>query len=209
MNTSERRLTSPAAARNREPILEVLREVLPPRGVVLEIASGSGEHALHFAKAMPTLHWQPSDTSGSALNSIAAWRETLFHEDAPVNLREPIALDARLRPWPVEDFVALVCINLIHIAPWEVAKALFQEAGARLPEGGVFYLYGPFRRDGQHTSESNATFDASLREQNPRWGVRDLEEVIEFAAKHGLALERLVEMPANNLSVVFKRELPV
>ncbi|MFC3281999.1 DUF938 domain-containing protein [Litchfieldella rifensis] len=195
------RLSSPAAARNREPILEVLREWLPAHGTVLEIASGSGEHALHFARGLPALVWQPSDPASRARTSIAAWRE---HAGLP-NLRPPVALDVTRIPWPVVAFDALVCINMLHISSWEATQALMAQAGQRLPERGVLYLYGPFRRGGEHTAPSNAAFDADLRARDSRWGIRDLDAVVELAGQHGLVLETVVEMPANNLSVVLRR----
>ncbi|MBF8221432.1 DUF938 domain-containing protein [Halomonas sp. 328] len=195
------RLVSPAAARNAAPILAVLRDVLPERGRVLELASGSGEHALNFARALPGLVWQPSDPSPQARASIAAWRDA----EGPDNLLAPIALDVTRRPWPVAEFTALVCINLLHISPWAAGQALFAEAGARLPSDGVLFVYGPFKRDGAHTAPSNAAFDADLRRRDPAWGIRDLAAVEAEAQRHGLALSRVVEMPANNLSLVFQR----
>ncbi|GEK47277.1 SAM-dependent methyltransferase [Bisbaumannia pacifica] len=198
---AEARLISPAAARNAAPILAVLRDVLPSQGRVLELASGSGEHALHFARALPGLEWQPSDPSPRARASIAAWRDA----EGPDNLLAPIALDVTHRPWPVADFAALVCINLLHISPWAAGQALFAEAGARLPAGGVCFVYGPFQRDGAHTAPSNAAFDADLRRRDPAWGIRDLAAVEAEARRQGLVLSRVVEMPANNLSLVFQR----
>ncbi|MGC3874764.1 DUF938 domain-containing protein [Halomonas sp. GXIMD04776] len=197
----DRRLCSPAVARNRDAILAVLRDVLPARGKVLEIASGSGEHALYAARHLPTIRWQPSDPSPQALASIAAWRDA----EPLDNLLEPLQLDVTVRPWPLRDFDALVCINMIHIAPWEAAQALFIEAGERLGKGGVLYLYGPFKRDGQHTAESNAVFDADLRRRDPRWGIRDLNNIEALAGEHGLSVDRIVEMPANNLSLVLRK----
>ena len=196
------RLHSPAVARNRQPILEVLQQVLPERARVLEVASGSGEHALHCAAAMPGWAWQPSDPNPEALASIAAWRE---RAGLP-NLAEPIRLDATdSASWPAGPFEAIVAINLIHVSPWEVAEALMSHAGACLVPGGVLFLYGPYRRGGQHIAPSNAAFDADLRRRDPRWGVRDLEAVTAEAERHGLSLVRLVEMPANNLSLVLQR----
>lgn len=196
------RLQSPAAARNRQPILEVLRQVLPERARVLELASGSGEHALAFATAMPGWQWQPSDPTDEALASIAAWREAA----ALPNLSAPLRLDATdPDAWPQGPFDAVVTINLLHISPWAVAEALMARAGERLVPGGALYLYGPYRRGGEHTAASNAAFDADLRRRDPRWGVRDLEAVASEAERHGLALQRVVEMPANNLSVVLVR----
>lgn len=195
------RLSSPAVARNREPILEVLRECLPAHGTVLELASGSGEHAVHFARALPALVWQPSDPSSQARASIADWRE----HTGLANLCSPLALDVTRTPWPLTAFEALVCINMLHISPWEATLALISQAGQRLPERGVLYLYGPFKRGGEHTASSNAAFDTDLRARDPRWGIRDLDAVVELAGQHGLALEAVVEMPANNLSVVLRR----
>lgn len=195
------RLVSPAAARNAAPILAVLRDVLPERGRVLELASGSGEHALHFARALPGLVWQPSDPSPQARASIAAWRDA----EGPDNLLAPIALDVIRRPWPVAEFTALVSINLLHISPWEATQALLAEAGERLPSEGRLVVYGPFKRDGAHTAPSNAAFDTDLRRRDPAWGIRDLAMVEAEARRHGLVLTRVVEMPANNLSLVFTR----
>lgn len=191
---------APATDRNREPILSVLREVLPARGLVLEIASGTGQHAAAFARAFPGLVWQPSDPSEAALASIAAWRD----EAGKGNLRPPIALDVE-QPWPVNQADALVCINMIHIAPWTAARALLAGAGRILPEGAPLYLYGPYRVRDRPTAPSNEAFDASLRARDPRWGLRWLHEVEAEARRAGLALERTVDMPANNLSVVLRR----
>lgn len=196
------RRQSPAAARNCRPILEVLKQWLPERARVLELASGSGEHALAFATAMPGWQWQPSDPAEPALASIAAWREAA----ALPNLAAPIRLDVTAPgDWPQGPFDAVVAINLIHISPWAVAEALMARAGERLVPGGVLYLYGPYRRGGEHTASSNAAFDADLRRRDPRWGVRDLEAVAAEAERHGLALQRVAEMPANNLSLLFVR----
>ncbi|XKE43805.1 class I SAM-dependent methyltransferase [Halomonas organivorans] len=194
------RLHSPAVARNRQPILEVLTEVLPGRARVLELAAGSGEHALHFAGAHPGWDWQPSDPSPRARASIEAWRA----RTGPANLHEPLDLDVA-GDWPVGRFDAILAINLLHIAPWAVGEALMARAGDHLESGGVLFLYGPFRRGGRHTSESNAAFDADLRMRDPRWGIRDLEAVTAEAAAHGLEPEREVAMPANNLSLVLRR----
>ena len=199
---SDPRLQSPATARNRQPILEVLRAVLPERACVLEVASGSGEHAVHCAATMAGWEWRPSDPNPHALASIAAWRQ----EAALPNLAEPIRLDAIVQDsWPAGPFEAVVAINLIHISPWEVTEALIARAGERLAANGVLFLYGPYRRGGQHTAPSNAAFDADLRRRDPSWGVRDLDDVIAEAERHNLSLERIVEMPSNNLSVIFTR----
>ena len=200
-------LTAPAVARNREPILAVLRRVLPERGLVLEIASGSGEHAVHFAAALPRLTWQPTDPDPEARESIAAYRAAM---NLP-NVLPPLTLDAAASRWPVTQanaITAILAINMIHIAPWAAAEGLMAGAERLLPEGGVLFLYGPFREHGQHTAPSNAAFDESLRARNREWGVRDLDEVTALAGRHGLALEERVAMPANNLSVVFRRWTP-
>jgi hypothetical protein len=192
------RLHAPATVRNRDPILAVLERVLPEAGLVLEIASGTGEHAVYFAHKLPHLTWQPSDPKEAELASIAAYRE---RHPAP-NLRSPIRLDVH-EPWPLERADAIVCINMIHIAPWTACEALFD--GAMRLLGGVLYTYGPYRRGGRHTAESNATFDAGLRGRNPEWGVRDVDDVRTCAAERGFDLDEIVEMPANNLSLIFRR----
>jgi SAM-dependent methyltransferase len=195
---------APATARNRDPILAVLRRVLPPAGTVLEIASGTGEHAAYFAAALPHLAWQPTDASPEALASIAAHRDLAR---AP-NLLPPLALDVCGLPWPVSRIEAIVCINMIHIAPWQAAKCLIEGAAELLAPGGVLYLYGPYMEDGRHTAPSNAAFDTSLKAQNPDWGVRDLREVRKLAHEQGFDFAERVAMPANNLSVVFRRRRP-
>jgi hypothetical protein len=194
-------LTAPAVARNRDPILAVLREVLPAAGTVLEIASGTGEHAVHFAAALPHLAWQPSDPDAEARGSIAAHAA----QAALANLLPPLELDASAPLWPITRADALVSINMIHISPWRAAQGLMAGAARLLPAGSPLYLYGPYRQHGLHTAPSNAAFDASLRARDPEWGVRDLDAVVALAAEHGLSLQRTVPMPANNLSVVFHR----
>jgi len=188
-----------SAERNRGPILEVLRRVLPPGGLVLEIASGTGQHVSHFARALPLLRWQPSDPDAESRESVRAWVEGLG------NVLAPVELNVLKRPWPVARADAVVCINMIHIAPWACAEALVSGAGELVGAGGVLFLYGPFRRFGRHTSLSNEAFDASLRGSDPDWGVRDLEAVVEIARAAGFGLEEVVEMPANNLSVVMRK----
>ncbi len=188
---------APATERNRAPILEVLRRVLPDEGVVLEVASGTGQHAAFFAEAFPGLTWQPSDPDPELRASIRAWTAGLG------NVRPPLALDASAGDWPVERADAVVCINMIHIAPWETGLGLFQGAARLLPAGAPLLLYGPFLRDGRHTAPSNAEFDASLKARNPAWGVRDLGAVERAAA--GFTLADVVDMPANNLTVVLRR----
>ncbi len=195
------RLCYPATARNREPLLAALRPRLPSQGTVLEIASGSGEHAVTFAAALPQLRWQPSDPDPTALSSIAAWIE---HEGL-TNVAPPLTLDAAQWPWPILSADAMLCVNMIHIAPWEAAQGLLAGAKRVLPLGGPLVLYGPFIVDGE-TAPSNREFDASLRERDPRWGVRELREVEREAAGCGLVLVETVAMPANNLVVVLRRE---
>jgi cyclopropane fatty-acyl-phospholipid synthase-like methyltransferase len=194
-------LTYPAPERNKDPILAVLRRVLPAKGRVLEIASGTGQHVVHFAQALPALTWMPSDPELSHRESIQA------RVDAAgiANVESPLALDVLIRPWPVSRAAAVVCINMIHIAPWEAALAMFQEVGEMLPSGGVLYLYGPYQRDGRHTAPSNQVFDADLRQRNPAWGVRNLEDVQRHAGDSGLELREVTAMPANNFSVIFHR----
>jgi SAM-dependent methyltransferase len=194
-------LESPAAERNKQPIAEVLARVLPRKGLVLEIASGTGQHAVHFARALPALVWQPSDPDRELLAAIRARRAAAVLE----NLREPLALDVHSRPWPIAVADAIVCINMIHIAPWTAAEALFAEARVVLASGAPLALYGPYMRGGRHTAPSNAAFDASLRARDPAWGVRDLDDVTALAARCGFALREVVEMPANNLTVVYER----
>lgn len=192
---------SPAVARNRDAILAVLRGVLPATGLVLEVASGGGEHAVHFAAALPGLVFQPSDPAAVARSSIDAWAASA----GLPNLRPAIALDAAAPAWPVAAAEAVLCINMIHIAPWEAALGLFAGAARILPPGAPLLLYGPYRRGGAHTAPSNAVFDAELRAQDPRWGVRDLEAVAEAAAAAGFDAPAVTAMPANNLTLVFRR----
>jgi SAM-dependent methyltransferase len=196
------RLYHAHVARNRAPILDVLKRVLPPAGLVVEVASGSGEHAAFFAAGLPSLSWQPTDADARAVASIAAHRAAA---NVP-NLLPPLHLDTTAPQWPVARADAIVCNNMIHIATWAVSEGLMAGAGRMVAPGGVLYLYGPYKIGGRHTAPSNADFDAWLRGQNAEWGVRDLADVTELAARHGFALAEKVEMPANNLSVVFRRE---
>jgi SAM-dependent methyltransferase len=228
---SSQRRHAPACLRNREPILAVLRRVLPSQGLVLEIASGTGEHAAYFAPLLAPRRWQPSDADADARASIAAHAA----DAACPTLLAPIALDAASDgqggdgqggdgqggdgqggdgqggdgqggdDWPIATADAIVCINMIHIAPWRAAVGLMAGAERLLSNGGVLYLYGPFMRAGHHTAPSNEAFDRSLRQRDPAWGVRDLNEVTRLARRHGLVREEVVEMPANNLSAVFRR----
>jgi hypothetical protein len=199
--TIDARRSAPATQRNREPILAVLARALPAAGLVLEVASGTGEHACFFASKLPGLEWQPSDPDDGNRASIAAWRD----EAALPNLRAPLALDATWERWPIERADALLNINMIHIAPWAACAGLMRGAARVLSPGAPLLLYGPFRRGGRHTAPSNEAFDRGLRAQNATWGVRDLDEVTRAAAAQGLALAEIVEMPSNNLSVIFRR----
>ena len=192
---------APAVARNKTAITEVLARHLPEAGLVLEIASGSGEHALHFAAHFPALTFQPTDPDAAALVSIAAWRA----EAQLANLLPPMMLDVMADDWPVHKADAVVCINMIHIAPWEATAALIRGAARILPLNAILFLYGPFRQGWQHTAPSNAEFDESLRAQDTRWGVRDLEAVAEIARAAGFAAPVVEVMPANNLSLIFRR----
>ncbi|MGF6552159.1 SAM-dependent methyltransferase [Paraburkholderia youngii] len=198
---TDARQHSPSAERNREPILAVLRDALPARGRVLEIASGTGEHAIWFAGALPGLDWQPSDADEEARESIAAWTA----HAGLANVRAPLALDVHQPDWGVDALDAVVCINMIHISPWSAAQALIDGAGRRLVDGGVLYLYGPYRRGGAHTAPSNEAFEQWLKSRNPDWGVRDMEAVVALGDAAGLTCERLVAMPANNFSLVFRK----
>lgn len=194
-------LSSPAALRNREPILQVLQRVLPPAGRVLEIAAGSGEHAEHFAAGLPRALWRPTDRDPAALASLAARREAA----GLANLLQPVRLDVADRAtWPNESFDAIVCINMVHIAPWTAAQALMQLTFERLATGGRLVLYGPFLEDDVATAPSNLAFDESLKSRDATWGLRRLEDVTALAASHGLRRVERVEMPANNLTVVFE-----
>jgi hypothetical protein len=199
--TSDRRLYFPHVARNREPILEVLRRVLPRQGLVLEIASGGGEHAAYFAENLPGVLWQPTDANAEMFESIAAHRATA----GVANLLTPLHLDVTSAQWPLERADAMVCCNMIHIAPWAATEGLIAGAGRTLARGAPLYLYGPYKIDGRHTAPSNQDFDTRLRGQNPLWGVRDLADVTNLAKRHGLDLGETVPMPANNLSVIFRR----
>ncbi|HYD37758.1 MAG TPA: DUF938 domain-containing protein [Allosphingosinicella sp.] len=198
---TDSRRSAPATQRNREPILAVLRTVLPERGLVLEVASGTGEHAAYFAGLFPDLRWQPSDPDPAALASIRAWRE----DSGLANLLEPVRLDAAAEAWPVASADAVLCVNMVHISPWEATLGLLRGAGRLLAPGAPLILYGPYRRAGVPTAPSNAAFDASLRARDPRWGLREVEAVEAEAARNGLRLDRLFEMPANNLSLLFRK----
>ena len=199
--TANGKWSAPAAERNKDPILDVLARVLPRHGLMLEIASGTGQHVVHFAKALSDLTWQPSDPDAELRESIAL----RVREEQRANVNSPIDLDVTKLPWPLRTADAVLAINLIHVAPWSATPALFEGARALLSAGHVLFLYGPYRRFGHHTSESNAQFDRDLRAHNAEWGVRDLEAVSEVAAGAGFVLAETVEMPANNFSLVFER----
>jgi hypothetical protein len=197
--TEDLRRIAPAAARNREPILAELRRLLPDRGLVLEVASGTGEHCAHFATNLPGLVFQPSDPDADARASIDAWCAGI------PNIRPALALDAALGDWPLDRAEAVLCINMIHIAPWAATPGLLRGAARLLPPGAPLVLYGPFRRDGVTTAPSNEEFDSSLRARNPEWGLRRLEDVAAAAAAEGLGAPDISEMPANNLLVTLRR----
>ena len=198
---TDARRSAPHVSRNTGPILEILRRILPERGLVLEVASGSGEQSVAFARAFPKLLWQPSDPDPAALVSIQAWRDS----EALFNLLPPVELDARAGGWPITSAEAIICINMIHISPWSATEGLMHGAGRLLEAGAPLYLYGPYRQAGVKTAASNEAFDQSLRSRNPEWGLRKLEDVAVEAERHGLVLERSMCMPANNLSAIFRR----
>jgi hypothetical protein len=211
MNTPlDERQYAPATQRNREYILEVLQQVLPAEGTILEIASGTGEHAVFFAPRLHPRKWLPSDPNPLACASIAAW-SAQFPAD---NLYPALELDVRSQVWEVETntlsitppITAIVNINMIHISPWSACLGLMAGANRILPPDGILYLYGPYKQAGQHTAPSNAAFDESLRSQNPEWGVRDLDDVIAAANEQNFKLVQVYQMPANNLSVVFQHQ---
>jgi hypothetical protein len=193
----------PAAVRNAPFLIDVMKRVLPARGVVLEIASGSGYHAAAFAQAFPNLTWQPTDADDHARSSIAAYAD----ERQLPNLRAPLALDVMRKPWPVTAADAILCINMIHISPWPATLALFDGAGQILPKDAVLLTYGPYIVQGDFISRSNMEFDEELRRKNPEWGLREVDEVTLVARRAGFALENLVAMPANNFSLIFRKDV--
>lgn len=195
-------ISNPAAERNKGPILDVLRGLLPERGLVLEVASGSGQHVEHFAAQLPQVDWQPTEIDALGCERLAARLQILGLS----HVRTPMVLDAASVPWPsLPPLVAVVCINMIHIAPWAAATGLMRGAACALGSGGLLILYGPYKRGGAHTAPSNAEFDRSLQTRDPRWGVRDLEAVVDLAASHDLHLHLQTAMPANNLTLAFVR----
>ena len=195
------RLTSPSAARNKEPIAAVLSQVLPRSGLVLEVGSGTGEHAVHFARVMPHLAWQPTEQDEECLRSICAWAAV----ETQANVRQPRYLDVIDAQWPIEAADAIICINMIHVAPWAATQGLLRGSSRILPPAGLLCLYGPYRVGDKHWSTSNKAFDAQLRAINAEWGVRDLDAVSNEARVFNIELERTFEMPANNLIAVFRK----
>ena len=202
MPDQDPRLSSPAALRNRGPIADLLRPLLPESGTVLELASGSGEHVIHFASLFPQLVWQPSDPSPEARASIEQWVES----ESLTNVLPPLDIDASSETWPLKRADAMIAINMVHISPWPATQGLLAGAGRLLPAGAPLILYGPYRREGQPLVPSNVEFDASLRARNPAWGIRLLEDVASLAEQSGLSLTSATELPANNLGVVFTRQ---
>lgn len=191
---------APATERNRDVIAETLAGLLPQAGLVLEIASGTGEHAVHFAKLFPALNWQPSDPDPIAIASINAWRT---ESDVP-NVHPAMLLDASA-DWPISQADAVLCINMTHISPWAATAGLLRNAGRILQPSSPLFIYGPFRQRDVPLAESNAAFDASLRQQNPEWGLRYVEDIFIVAQEAGLHLDQVINMPANNLSLIFRR----
>ena len=196
------RLFSPSAARNRDPILDALQSILPPQGSMLEIASGTGEHVVHFARGLPGWRFQPTEFDEASRQSVRAW---IAHEGL-ANIAAPVTLDASAGVWPVESagpVDAVLSLNMIHIAPWAAAQGLFRDAHRVLKPGGLLLLYGPFQEDGVHNAPSNAAFDESLRARDPDWGVRDIRDLQALANDNGLTLRERQAMPANNQILVF------
>lgn len=198
--SEDTRRSAPHVARNTGPIIDMLRGILPDEGLVLEVASGSGEHALAFARAFPHLLWQPTDADPVSLRSVDAWRNA---EGMP-NLLAPVHLDAAADQWPVEGAQAILCINMVHISPWAATQGLLAGAARLLGSGCPLYLYGAYRQKGVETAPSNEAFDQSLKARNPQWGLRNLEDVVAEAGRHGFKLDAVVPMPANNLSVILR-----
>jgi SAM-dependent methyltransferase len=190
---------APATERNRDAIADILGSVLPATGLVLEIASGTGEHIVHFAQKFPLLKWQSSDPDSIALASITAWTA----DPTTANILPPLLIDASIN-WPVDHADAVICIKMVHISPWAATLGLLKNAARILPVGGILYLYGPYRRRGVSTAPSNEEFDRSLKARNPAWGLRFVEDLEAEASIVGMSLERLIEMPANNLSLIFR-----
>ncbi len=202
MTDDSLRRHAPATLRNREPVLSILHDILPDSGTVLEIASGSGEHVAYLAPHFPGLEWQPTDIDRDNFASIQSWTD-----DVGGNIRAPVYLDTRESSWPTDTVSAIMCMNMLHISPWDSAVGLMAGARRVLGTDGILFIYGPFRQRGVAFAPSNASFDEFLQMQDPAWGVRDLDDVEALANKHGLVLEKVVEMPANNLSIIFRRRV--
>jgi len=192
---------APAAQRNKDAILGVLRDILPHSGSVLEIASGTGEHIVHFAEQLDHLDWQPSDPHPQAVRSICAWRD----EKQRDNIAAPLTIDTRKTPWPIRSADAVLCINMVHISPWEATVALFENAANLLKAGAPLYLYGPYFQSAVETAASNAAFHKNLQKRDSRWGLRDVSQMDQLAERSGFQLSQLIEMPANNISLIFRR----
>lgn len=199
--SEEARKQAPAVARNRDAIAEVLAEELPASGLVLEVASGTGEHALHFARRFPQFTWQPSDPDADALRSIAAWRADCPGE----NLLAPLELDACSSKWLIEAADAVICINMVHISPWKASEGLFAGARRLLGEAAPLILYGPYLENAVETAVSNLQFDRSLRSRNAQWGLRRLEDMDALATRNGFSRTARYAMPANNLTLIYRR----
>ncbi len=195
------RRSAPAALRNREPICEVLADWLPKSGRVLEIASGTGEHAVYFAERFPSLDWQPSDIHPAALGSIEAWRKA----SGLGNVRPPLVIDAASAKWPIERADAILSINMVHISPWTSALGLLDGASRLLEPGSPLILYGPWLKDDVPTAATNFEFDSDLKQRNPSWGLRSVEEFAATAKERGFRLFETRSMPANNMMLFFKR----
>lgn len=200
--SSENKRHAPATLRNRQAIADVLADILPPSGLVLEIASGSGEHICHFAVTFPNLRWLPSDPDQAAISSISAWVD-----DAGLsNLAPPMQIDAAMpEAWPIGEADAILCINMVHISPWSATLGLLEGAARLLAEGAPLYLYGPYLQRGVETAPSNVAFDVSLRSRDSAWGLRWLHDLQDAAERESFVLERAIDMPANNLSLIFRR----
>lgn len=199
--STDNRLVSPSAERNKWPIADLLKRILPDQGTVIEISSGTGQHVVHFAREIPGLIWQPSERDASSIQSIERW---IAAESLP-NILAPLRIDVTERPWPARNAAAIVCLNMIHIAPWSATEGLIQGAESLLGQGGVLFLYGPYRRQGRPTAPSNEAFDEQLRSRNLEWGLRNVEDVARHAKLHSFGPPEIHEMPANNLSLVFRR----
>ena len=202
------RLNFPATLRNRDSIAAVLRNYIPHKGVLLEIASGSGEHAIFFQKSFPSIIWQTSDPEVVHRKSIVSW---IAHQGLSSKMPEPLDIDVEKRPWPITNQLrslikGIVCINMIHISPWSCTRSLFEESKKYLVQSSFLMLYGPFLRNEKQTSRSNLNFDQSLKIQNPLWGLRNLEDVNDIASENGFNLDNIIDMPANNLSVIYRLE---